>query len=82
MHSSDQVYRARGGTVYHLDPSCPSGRQIPAELLAQDSGGLPLCPACRARREAKPPSGPLLELNSPLKPKQDGGSSRGRRPGE
>jgi hypothetical protein len=79
MHSSDQAYRARGGTVYHIDRSCPSGRQIPSELLVQDGGGLPLCPACRARREAKPPSGPLPDLNSPLHPKQDGGSSRGRR---
>jgi hypothetical protein len=79
MHSSDQAYRARGGTVYHVDRNCPSGRQIPSELLVQDRGGLPLCPACRARREAKPPSGPLPDLNPPLQPKQDGGWSRGRR---
>jgi hypothetical protein len=68
MHSSDQVYRARGGTVYHIDRSCPSGRQIPQELLERNRGGLPLCPACRARKEAKPPSGPMREVGSPATP--------------
>lgn len=79
MHSSDQVYRARGGTVYHVDRRCPSGRQIPQELLVQNRGGLPLCPTCRARGEAKPPSGPFPELNPPAHPEEDDGSSRRRR---
>ena len=50
-------YRARIGAVHHTDPACPIGRQIPAELLVEDAGGLPLCSTCRLRGQARPPSG-------------------------
>jgi hypothetical protein len=82
MHSSDQAYRARGGTVYHIDGKCPVGRQIPQDLLVTNRGGLPLCPACRARKEAKPPSGPLPQLDLPASAAPDDRALRRRRRGE
>ena len=51
-------YRARIGAVHHTDRGCPIGRQIPAELLVEGAGGLPLCPTCRLRAQARPPSRP------------------------
>lgn len=53
------AYRARVGAVHHTDPNCPIGRQIPAELLVEGAGGLPLCPTCKLRSQARPPSGPF-----------------------
>jgi hypothetical protein len=49
----DVVYRAIAGDVYHTDPHCPVGRRIPPEWRVDDRGGLPVCPACRARHEAR-----------------------------
>jgi hypothetical protein len=57
-----EPYRARTGAVHHIDPNCPIGRQIPSELILEDDGGLPLCPTCRIRSEARPPSGPLVRM--------------------
>jgi hypothetical protein len=54
-----EPYHARTGAVHHIDPNCPIGRQIPSELMVEDDGGLPLCPTCRIRSEARPPSGPF-----------------------
>jgi hypothetical protein len=58
-------YHARGSAVYHSDPSCPAGRQIPTELMVDGSGGLLWCRTCRARSEAKPPSGPFVAPAAP-----------------
>jgi hypothetical protein len=56
-----EPYRACTGAVHHIDPNCPVGRQIPSELMVEDDGGLPLCPTCRIRSEARPPSGPFVQ---------------------
>jgi hypothetical protein len=53
------AYRGRIDAVHHTDRSCPVGRRIPAELLTEGTGGLPLCSTCRVRGEARPPSGPF-----------------------
>jgi hypothetical protein len=79
MHSSDQAYRVRGGTVYHIDGRCPWGRQIPEDLLVRNRGGLPLCPTCRARTEAKPPSGPFPQVSVPAEAESGDGEPRRRR---
>jgi hypothetical protein len=47
------VYRSIAGGVYHCDLACPVGRLIPAEWRLAERGGYPLCPACRARSEAR-----------------------------
>lgn len=59
--ASQYAYRGRIGAVHHTDRSCPAGRQIPAELLIEGTGGLPLCSTCRLRGEARPPSGPFSQ---------------------
>jgi hypothetical protein len=53
------AYRARLGAVHHVNPQCPIGRQIPPDLLLEGAGGLPLCPTCRLRGQARPPTGHL-----------------------
>ena len=53
MDDLDLVYRAIAGDVYHTDARCPVGRCIPPEWRVTDSGGLPICPACRARADAE-----------------------------
>ena len=53
MDDLDIVYRSVVGDVYHTDPGCPSGRRIPPEWRVADAGELPVCPSCRARREAR-----------------------------
>jgi hypothetical protein len=55
-----QVYHSRAETVYHTDPSCPIGRQIPSEWLVSGPGSLNLCPACRMRADARSASGTYL----------------------
>jgi len=51
------AYRSIAGDVYHTDPLCPVGRLIPAEWRMAGRGELPLCRACRARTEARHPTG-------------------------
>jgi hypothetical protein len=60
MSDFDQAYHARGGDIYHLDPLCPVGRQLPHEWRVSGSAGLALCPTCWARTKAKQPSGPYV----------------------
>ena len=58
MTDLERPYHARGGDIYHLDPLCPLGRQVPAEWRVDGSAGLAVCPTCWARKRAKQPSGP------------------------
>jgi hypothetical protein len=54
MTDPSDCYRALAGEVYHTHLRCPTGRLIPAEWRRDGSGGLPLCPACRARTASMP----------------------------
>lgn len=77
MTTPINYYHARGSAVYHSDPSCPAGRQIPKELMVDGSGGLLWCRTCRARSEAKPPSGPFVApVASEVSQEKDGARSR------
>jgi hypothetical protein len=58
MTDPSDCYRALAGEVYHTHLQCPTGRLIPAEWRREGSGGLPLCPACRARTAAAAPLAP------------------------
>ena len=49
----NQGYHSRADTVYHTDPGCPIGRQIPREWLLTGTGSLALCPTCRMREDAR-----------------------------
>jgi hypothetical protein len=49
----DQGYHSRADTVYHTDPGCPIGRQIPREWVVAGTGSLALCPTCRMRADAR-----------------------------
>jgi len=70
-------YHARGSAVYHSDPGCPAGRQIPTELMMEGSGGLLWCRTCRARSEARPPTGPFVASGAPeVSQVKDGARSR------
>jgi hypothetical protein len=60
MSDLDRSFHARGGDIYHLDPLCPVGRQLPPEWREAGSGGLALCPTCWARTKARQPSGPYV----------------------
>ena len=55
-----QGYYNRADTVYHTDPSCPIGRQIPREWVVLGTGSRSLCPTCRMRSEARPAEGTYL----------------------
>lgn len=54
----EQEYHGRTETVYHSDPDCPRGRQIPPEWKVRGSGGRSLCSICRAREAARSPRRP------------------------
>jgi hypothetical protein len=63
MTDLNQSYHARGGDIYHLDPLCPVGRQIPGEWRVSGTAELAVCPTCWARTRAKQPSGPYVPPN-------------------
>ena len=70
MSDLDLTYHARGGDIYHLDPFCPVGRQLPPEWRVPGSAGLTVCPTCWARTKARRPSGPYVPpsgSSSPLR---------------
>lgn len=78
MTDSTDCYRAVAGDVYHLHLTCPVGRLIPAEWRHEGTGGLPLCPACRARTAAAAsvePSAPPATAyeDERMSPWEDGG---------
>lgn len=54
MEAPRELYHGRTDAVYHSDPYCPRGRQIPPEWKVSGSGALPPCPTCRAREKASP----------------------------
>jgi hypothetical protein len=64
MDELAQEYHGLTDVVYHIDWECPSGRQIPPDWLVLGRGGLLLCPTCRARSAAHPPSGPYVVPSS------------------
>jgi hypothetical protein len=78
MDDQVQTYHARGGDIYHLDPLCPVGRQIPLEWRVAGSDGLALCPTCWARSKAKPPSGAAMPApsGSPVRANKSSGNPR------
>jgi hypothetical protein len=76
MTDPSDCYRALAGDVYHIHLNCPVGRLIPDEWRRSGSGGLPLCPACRAReaaaRRLDPP--PPADADGRMSPREDGSS--------
>jgi hypothetical protein len=58
MQAHPDQYHGRTDAVHHTDPECPRGRQVPPEWKVVGTGGLPLCPVCRARQAARFPSRP------------------------
>jgi hypothetical protein len=79
MIDAPHSYRAVAGDVYHTLALCPSGRQIPEEWRREGTGGLPLCPACRARSTAEsraPGSSTSLQESTEARvgPRDDGQS--------
>jgi hypothetical protein len=74
MSDLEQAYHARGGDIYHLDPLCPEGRQLPPEWRVAGSAGLALCPTCWARARAKRPSGPYVPPSAPSPARTSDGS--------
>ena len=77
MEEPERDYHGRTDAVYHTYPDCPRGRQIPSEWKLPGTGGLVLCPTCRARQAARPPSGAPLGPESG--PSSDLGAGRTRR---
>jgi hypothetical protein len=80
MSDQEQPYHARGGDIYHLDPLCPVGRQLPLEWRVPGSAGLAVCPTCWARSKARRPSGPYVPTppGATGRAPRDGGKSRGQ----
>jgi hypothetical protein len=56
--SESQHYYSPADGMHHIEDGCPLGRRIPLELRRPGTGGLELCPACRARLAARQSSLP------------------------
>jgi hypothetical protein len=80
MSDLDRSFHARGGDIYHLDPLCPVGRQLPPEWREPGSAGLALCTTCWARTKARQPSGPYVPP-SPAPGRSESGNEEPRRGG-
>lgn len=51
--SGSKHYHFPADGMHHIEDGCPLGRRIPPELRRPGTGGLELCPACRARLVAR-----------------------------
>lgn len=58
MDATPLQYYGLPAAVYHTDPRCPVGLQIPREWRLSGTAYRRLCNTCRARADARPPSGP------------------------
>lgn len=67
MQAQLDYYHGRTEVVHHSDPDCPRGRQIPPEWKVVGTGGLLLCPICRARRAARPPDPSVRDVQARLR---------------
>jgi hypothetical protein len=52
-HEDSRSYYSVLDGVHHTEEACPTGRLVPPEFRREGTGGLALCPGCRARIEGR-----------------------------